>query len=48
MPIKICLHPCSGKSYFVRKNGIRYDNIFLYDFDYYGFNDIRTYINRYF
>ena len=41
MPIKICLHPCSGKSYFVRKSGIRYDNIFLYDFDYYGFNDIR-------
>lgn len=41
MPIKICLHPCSGKTYFVRKNGIRYDNIFLYDFDYYRFSDMR-------
>jgi len=41
MPIKICLHPCSGKSYFVKKNGNRYNNIYLYDFDNYNFNDIR-------
>lgn len=45
MYIKISLHPCSGKSFFVKyfHNIFSYNkkNIFLYDFDNYSSNDIR-------
>ena len=41
LPIKLSLHPCSGKSYFCNKFKNNYNNIILCDFDNYGFNDIR-------
>lgn len=41
IPIKLSLHPCSGKSFFVKNNNNLYNNIFLYDFDYFLFTDPR-------
>jgi len=41
LPIKVCFHPCSGKTFFTNYFNANYKNIRLYDFDRYIFNDPR-------